>query len=580
MSIASEITRIQGNISDAYTAASAKGATLPATQNSANLASTISTISGGGVDTRGWIPRAIDANGKLVGSSTMPNFAGVKDLDRNILQNAFIYDNAMQGALRFPDLTSINGEYAMENAFKGCTVLTSVDLSSLTSVNGSYAMKYAFSSCWGLTSVDLSSLSSVGSYAMYNAFDNCRGLTSVDLSSLSSVGSSGLYETFSNCFVLKKVVFSSLISITGSEALYRCFNNCSELRYLVFPSLTQVNNTDAFDSMLSGVVGCTVVFPAALESVIGNWSSVTSGFGGTNTRVIFGETKDIQVSIPQGYTVYFNDENITNNTEVLAVIGNNEVKGIDNTGRAFKYTFVVDSTTTTFTPDVSGLTFNEFQLTSNESGVVFEAAVDVGSLTVDANNKVYATAGFSLTANGTKEGFTGLSTTVSTDSSATVNVQMFADSDVVVLDSSNIVSLASGDTGYLSVDTTNNLIKYGNSTSYISAASVQITLTPPAGTTNVRIITGAYTSTERGYDYGYISLGTQRVTPSNSNVRQGVIANGSYLFRDSGVNTAFTPVDSGTLDQTNLVLSIGIAEDSSIRGDNMLYIQPIKVYFW
>lgn len=47
MSIASEITRITGNIADAYTAASAKGATLPATQNSANLATTISSISGG-----------------------------------------------------------------------------------------------------------------------------------------------------------------------------------------------------------------------------------------------------------------------------------------------------------------------------------------------------------------------------------------------------------------------------------------------------------------------------------------------------------------------------------------------------
>lgn len=48
MSIASEITRITGNISDAYTAAQAKGATMPATQNSDNLATTISTISGGG----------------------------------------------------------------------------------------------------------------------------------------------------------------------------------------------------------------------------------------------------------------------------------------------------------------------------------------------------------------------------------------------------------------------------------------------------------------------------------------------------------------------------------------------------
>lgn len=48
MTIASEITRINNNISAAYSAAGNKGATLPATQNSANLASTIETISGSG----------------------------------------------------------------------------------------------------------------------------------------------------------------------------------------------------------------------------------------------------------------------------------------------------------------------------------------------------------------------------------------------------------------------------------------------------------------------------------------------------------------------------------------------------
>lgn len=48
MSIASEITRINTNIAAAYTALDGKGATLPATQNSANLADTIDTITTGG----------------------------------------------------------------------------------------------------------------------------------------------------------------------------------------------------------------------------------------------------------------------------------------------------------------------------------------------------------------------------------------------------------------------------------------------------------------------------------------------------------------------------------------------------
>lgn len=45
MSISSEIQRINTNIANAYTQANAKGATLPQSQNSANLASTIQSIS-------------------------------------------------------------------------------------------------------------------------------------------------------------------------------------------------------------------------------------------------------------------------------------------------------------------------------------------------------------------------------------------------------------------------------------------------------------------------------------------------------------------------------------------------------
>lgn len=48
MSIASEISRINGNIADAYTACDEKGAEMPQTRNSANLADTIESIRHGG----------------------------------------------------------------------------------------------------------------------------------------------------------------------------------------------------------------------------------------------------------------------------------------------------------------------------------------------------------------------------------------------------------------------------------------------------------------------------------------------------------------------------------------------------
>lgn len=50
MSIASEITRIQTNVANAYDALEAKGATMPANENTDSLVATINTISAGGGD--------------------------------------------------------------------------------------------------------------------------------------------------------------------------------------------------------------------------------------------------------------------------------------------------------------------------------------------------------------------------------------------------------------------------------------------------------------------------------------------------------------------------------------------------
>lgn len=67
MSISSEISRISGNVADAYTAANAKGATMPVTQNSDNLASTIATIQTGGTPAYQMFSRVKDDNNNDVG---------------------------------------------------------------------------------------------------------------------------------------------------------------------------------------------------------------------------------------------------------------------------------------------------------------------------------------------------------------------------------------------------------------------------------------------------------------------------------------------------------------------------------
>jgi hypothetical protein len=81
-----------------------------------------------------------------------------------------------------------------------------------------------------------------------------------------------------------------LAEISGASAMHNTFYACTALTSVEFPALKSTSfgsYTNQFNSMLSGVTGCTVHFPSNLESVIGSWSSVTAGFGGTNTTVLF-----------------------------------------------------------------------------------------------------------------------------------------------------------------------------------------------------------------------------------------------------------------------------------------------------
>lgn len=69
MTIASEIQRIKDNIADAYDVAEAKGATMPVTENSNNLADCINSISsggGGGSATGEYLVMVIDYDGTVI----------------------------------------------------------------------------------------------------------------------------------------------------------------------------------------------------------------------------------------------------------------------------------------------------------------------------------------------------------------------------------------------------------------------------------------------------------------------------------------------------------------------------------
>ena len=191
--------------------------------------------------------------------------AGTLGIPREVSQTGVYGPPEQNFAFSLPSNATDVRSNALNSAFQSCTSLTSVDLSSLTAVSGGKALYYAFYGCSSLTSADLSSLITVsGGNAFESAFSRCSSLTSVDLSSLATV--------------------------SGIKAFIYAFYLCTSLTSVSFPALTTSSfgtATNQFDNMLSGVTGCTVHFPAAIQSTIGNWSSVQNGFGGTNTTVLF-----------------------------------------------------------------------------------------------------------------------------------------------------------------------------------------------------------------------------------------------------------------------------------------------------
>ena len=571
-------------------------------------------IQGGGssVDTKGWIPRSVDQNGNLIYSSQAPNFNGITSINTpSVLYYCNHKNTNLSGEVNFASVESITANSACSYAFYECPNISSVNMSTVTQISGTRSCDYMFSKSW-MTSVDLSGLLSVtGSYSCENMFYKCPKLKRVNLSSLTTLSEySCCQRWFSDCMELEYVnassltsltatdvllgafgytaltyfYFPSLTTITGATALKKAFES-TPIKFLCFPSLNNLGTkTNQFNDMILNATDCTVVFPPALESTMSSWTDVINGFGGTNTTVIFADVKNIQVSIPQDYIVYFNGINITNESSVFAIIGNNKIEGVDPLGRLFKYTFVADANTTTFAPDITGLTFNEFLLDSNETDVSFSVVVNLYGkqlpITIDANNKVYATAGFSLTANGTKTGYYIEPLTFSSDTSATITLTAHLVLGSQTFDSSNILSALTGDTNYAGVDTTNNMFLYHPTSTSGGQWSVQLPLTLPTGTTNIIVSTGAYVSSEENYDYGFISLGTQRVTPSYTNIRNGVIADGVYLFRQSGELNTMTPVNYTCTDPTQNMLNLGWGQDSGIKGTNTMYVQPITVIYY
>ena len=241
MSVADQINRIKTNIANTYTAAQAKGATMPQTQNSDNLAACVQSITTGGggggtqfglvisdvlgtVDGTGAVSRTVISNAL--------DFSGITSFTNYALSGKFMYSNfSPTQDVEFPDLTSIDSS-GMTYAFRNCSGITSVLFPALTTVD-SNGMSYAFQSCTGITSVSFPVLTSIGQNGMYYAFQSCTGITSVSFPVLTTIGQNGMSYAFRNCEKLESISFPELTQVTSPFNNYT-FNGCDALTEIHF----------------------------------------------------------------------------------------------------------------------------------------------------------------------------------------------------------------------------------------------------------------------------------------------------------------------------------------------------------
>lgn len=274
------------------------------------------------------------------GFNTSVIFPDLTTVTTNSFYNAFKDCRNIRPEVSFPQLTTITGNNAFYFSYASCYNITKASFPNLVN-SGNRAFMTCFDQCSNLTTLEFNSLTNVGIVALYGTLSGCTnfsnfyapnltnvaasgmaytfaglknlkslslpkltniaddgcsymcqysGIESVNFPSLTSVSANGLLRTFGQCNNLTEVVIPNLTSMTGvyqSTSFNYTFAYCPNLTTVYFNSLSYVESDWSFYQMLAGDNGVTVHFPAALQSQIGSWSQVTSGFGGTNTTILW-----------------------------------------------------------------------------------------------------------------------------------------------------------------------------------------------------------------------------------------------------------------------------------------------------
>lgn len=234
---------------------------------------------------------------KYHGTQNTVKSASFPDLETISGANSFASTFSQTGieSISFPKLKTISGNYSCQGLCNGSSSgisagngkgLKSVTFPSLESISGNNTLALAFSENSNLTSCSFPSLKtwSGGSSTLFSN----TGIEQTEMPELEEI-STNFFYVYKNAKKLKTATFPKLKTIS-SFALNGSFEGCSTLESVSFGGLRSSSFSSPyayFANMLKNLSNVTVHFPSNLQSVIGSWSDVTNGFGGTNTTVLY-----------------------------------------------------------------------------------------------------------------------------------------------------------------------------------------------------------------------------------------------------------------------------------------------------
>lgn len=240
MSIASEISRLQGAKADIKTAIEAKGVTVPETAKLDEYDTYIAQITTEVPVNESIQLWSIDSNQHYYRSAI--EIGDVTTIPTETCQNNTEVVEAM-----IPDTITNTGTYT----FDGCTSLRKVNLDNVTEIGN-----YCFQNCTGLTSIDLSNVEVLGGYC----FSGCTNLTTVNFgSNITTINN----RAFNSAGITGDVSLPSLTGYLGNTGV-RSFYNTNITSVSNLGTITRIKD----ESFRSCDLLESVVLPSTIEYIM------------------------------------------------------------------------------------------------------------------------------------------------------------------------------------------------------------------------------------------------------------------------------------------------------------------------